>query len=283
MPRGSTSVSDGRTIDTRGELRRYADLWCLVPDGAPFRTNTSWLQPVRFAGAPAILKVAFEDEERRGAAVMEWWQGDGAAPVLAREGDGLLLERAVDAVSLVEMARSGRDDEASRILCDVAARLHEPRGSPTPDLVPLEQWVRDLAPAARRRGGVLKRSAAASEELLGEPRDVRVLHGDIHHGNVLDFGTRGWLSIDPKGLVGERGFDFANIFCNPDLEIAVSPGRIRRQMQVVAEAAGLEPARLLKWILAYAGLSAAWSIGDGEDPALAIAVAELAAAEIVTS
>jgi hypothetical protein len=43
------------------------------------------------------------------------------------------------------------------------------------------------------------------------------LHGDIHHDNILDFGRRGWLAIDPKRLFGERGFDYANLFCNPDL------------------------------------------------------------------
>jgi streptomycin 6-kinase len=80
--------------------------------------------------------------------------------------------------------------------------------------------------------------------------------------------------------MGERGFDFANIFCNPALEIATTPGRLARQAAVVSEAVGLERVRLLKWILAYAGLSAAWSINDGEDPRLALAVAQLAAAEL---
>lgn len=279
----STTMSSTRSIDARDELRRYVDLWHLAPDGAMFRTNTSWLQPVRFGQTPAILKVAFEDEERRGAAVIEWWRGEGAAPVLAHEGDALLLDRAIGQVSLAEMASSGRDDEASRILCAVAERLHARRARPVPELVPLDRWFRELALAAVRHGGVLTRAAAVSAELLGDPQDVRVLHGDLHHGNVLDFGSRGWLAIDPKGLVGERGFDFANIFCNPNPKIAVAPGRVRRQAQVVAEAAGLERARLMRWILAYAGLSAAWSVSDGEDPALAITVAEIAAAEIVAS
>ena len=76
------------------------------------------------------------------------------------------------------------------------------------------------------------------------------------------------LPIDPKRLVGERGFDFANIFCNPDMEIATAPGRLARQADVVGEAAGLKRIRLLKWIVAYAGLSAAWILGDGEKPTL---------------
>ncbi len=106
------------------------------------------------------------------------------------------------------------------------------------------------------------------------------MHGDIHHGNVLDGGARDWLAIDPKGLVGKRGFDFANIFCNPDLETATAPGRLARQATVVAAAANLDGGRLLQWILAYAGLSAAWSMEDGEDATLAIGVAELAKAEL---
>ena len=108
------------------------------------------------------------------------------------------------------------------------------------------------------------------------------LHGDIHHGNILDFGPRGWLAIDPKGLIGERGFDYANLFCNPEAEIAIAPGRLARQVDVVAEAAGLDRRRLLKWIMAYAGLSAAWFLEDGEWEAATtpLAVAELAAAEL---
>jgi streptomycin 6-kinase len=112
---------------------------------------------------------------------------------------------------------------------------------------------------------------------------VCVLHGDLHHGNVLDFGARGWLAIDPKGLIGGRGFDFANILCNPDSEIATSPGRMVCQIDVVAEAARLDPARLLRWVLAYAGLSAAWTIGEGGDPTLALTMAHMAAAEITAA
>jgi streptomycin 6-kinase len=97
---------------------------------------------------------------------------------------------------------------------------------------------------------------------------------------VLDFGPRDWLAIDPKRLVGERGFEFANIFRNPDRATATAPGRLARQATVVAEAAGLERARLLKWVRADAGLSAAWLLGDGEAPELDLAAAEIAASEL---
>lgn len=251
--------------------------WALTPDGDPIVTRSSRLLPVRWRGAPAILKVAIEAEEKRGNELMAWWDGKGAARVLAHEGEALLLERAENTTSLVELARSGRDDEASRIICNVVAELHVPRKTPPTSLVPLTRWFADLKPAAAKHGGLFARSAVAARELLATPEGVVVLHGDIHHDNILDFGQRGWLAIDPKGLIGERGFDYANIFCNPDLETATTVDRLARQVEVVAEAAKFDRLRLLKWILAWNGLSAAWSIHDGESPDAALAVGEIAA------
>jgi len=229
-----------------------------------------------------MLKIAAEKEEARGAALMIWWAGDGAARVLIHDGNALLLERALGGASLVEMAHGGRDDEASRILCGVAARLHAPRPTSPPALIPLPIWFQELEPAAAAHGGVLVEAAAAARALLTDLQELRVLHGDIHHANILDFGARGWLAVDPKGLLGERGFDFANIFCNPDKPIATAPGRLARQSSVVASAAGLEPRRLLKWVLAHAGLSAAWTLGEGDQPDLALTVAAQAAAVLST-
>jgi streptomycin 6-kinase len=87
-------------------------------------------------------------------------------------------------------------------------------------------------------------------------------------------------AIDPKGLVGERTFDYANMFLNPDHETVTTPGRMARQVRVVAEAADLDARRLLVWVLAWAGLSAAFSFDDGVCPDGALRVAELAAAEL---
>jgi streptomycin 6-kinase len=135
---------------------------------------------------------------------MEWWDGDGAARVLARANDAFLLERAEGFASLADMARDGRDDEACRVLCAVADRLHASRPKPPPELVPLPHWFRELQPAAAIHGGILARCAEVAQALLAEPREVGVLHGDLHHGNVLDFGVRGWLAIDPKGVAAEH-------------------------------------------------------------------------------
>ena len=62
--------------------------------------------------------------------------------------------------------------------------------------------------------------------------------------------------------------------------VATEPGRFARRLEVVAEAARLERERLLRWILAWTGLSAAWFLGDGDSAAIDLRVAELPAAEL---
>ena len=258
----------------------YLTRWQLIPDGDAIATSTSHLLPVIHKNAPAMLKVALAAEEKGGGALMAWWDGDGAARVLAQHGDAVLLERATGSNSLADMAREGRDEDACRILCGVVARLHAARDLPPPAVVPLTHWFRELAPAAEMRGGILTLCASAAKELLAHPQDETVLHGDIHHANILDFGPRGWLAIDPKGLGGERGFDYANLFCNPDSETATMPGRLARRADAVAAAASLDRRRLLKWALAWAGLSAVWMIGDKEAPDHALRIASEAAAAL---
>jgi streptomycin 6-kinase len=254
--------------------------WGLVADGDPIATHSSDLLPALKDGVPVMLKIARVKDERLGARLMERWGRQGAARVLGLDGDALLMERAAGRKSLNAMVRNGEDDEASRILCSVAAELHAPHGEPLPSLVPLSRWFSALWPMAERHDNLAK-AAAIAKDLLANQGDVTVLHGDIHHGNVLDFGPRGWLAIDPKGLIGERTFDFVNILRNPETGVALAPGRLGRQASVIAEAAGLDRTRLLQWTVAFTGLSAAWILGDGGTPDVDMAVAELAKAELV--
>lgn len=257
-----------------GPFEPWLARWHLVPDGTPFRTHASRLLPVLQGGAPAMLKLPEAEDERLGYRLLAWWDGDGAARLLAQAGEGsaMLIERATGPVSLSAMARSGAkgDGEATLILCDAIAALQKPRGPAPAGLIPLETWFKDLFPMAARRGGPLAHAAAVARELLAAQREVLPLHADCHHDNVLDFGARGWLAIDPKCVLGDRAFEYTILFCDPDLadpepSVAVAPGAFERRLEIVLARSGLERRRLLRWIVAWCGLSAAWFLED-EDP-----------------
>jgi streptomycin 6-kinase len=261
-------------------IDHYLKRWGLTLDGEAFISLNGQLLPVRQGDTPAMLKITQAPEEQAGNSLMAWWAGDGAAPVLAHDGEALLMKRAQGSASLAQMVADGRDDEATRLLCAVVARLHAPRPQPMPALAPLGQWFEALWRAAAAHGGVLEHSATAARALLAEPKDVVVLHGDIHHDNVLDFGPAGWLAIDPKGLYGERGFDYANILCNPDDASALAPECFARRIAIISTVAGIDRRRLLQWVLAWAGLSATWMIEDGGELDSRLEMAKLAASAL---
>ncbi|KRE15008.1 streptomycin kinase [Bosea sp. Root381] len=246
--------------------------WKAVVDGQPITTPASRLLPVRQRGAPAMLKLTDSEDERQGHRLLEYWNGDGAARLLSRSDDGsaMLIERATGSRSLSAMARNGYDDEATAILCDAIAALHKPHGSAPAGLIPLETWFRELFPMAASRGGALAHSGSVAREVLATQQEIVPLHADCHHDNVLDFEGRGWLAIDPKCVIGDRAFEYAILFCDPDLAdpqppVAVAPGVFERRLEIVLERSGLERGRLLCWIIAWCGLSAAWFLGD-DDP-----------------
>lgn len=217
--------------------------WNLALVGAHIITPSSDLLPVLFDGLPAMLKIAKTEEEALGNRLMAWWGGRGSAAILAHDGPTLLMERATGHASLTEMARSGRDDEATRIICKVVSRLHA-RDEVLTELISLEDWFADLEASAHQHGGVLVIAAEIARDLMASQKDRVALHGDMHHGNVLDFGGRGWRAIDPKGLFGERTFDFVNVLRNPDPAAATARGRLAAQTTLIAAQARVDRSQL---------------------------------------
>lgn len=245
--------------------------WSAKAAGDPFTTHTSNLLPVilarNLADLPAMIKITRNLDERIGGRVLQWWDGNGAARVYACDQDSgtLLMERATGSKHLLHMAREGEDDAATSCICHTIEQLHSKRSSAPPEeLLTLTDFFRSLALMAQQEGGLMAECATVAAELLNEQREPVVLHGDAHHGNILDFDRRGWLAIDPKRVTGERYYDYVSVLCNPDLETCTDPGRFARQLAVVINVTGLERRRLLKWVMAHAALSAAWFLEDGE-------------------
>lgn len=261
------------------KLAPWMARWGLSADGAPFvgPHTGNLLAPVRRGETAAMLKIALGPQERLGGFVMAWWNGSGAAPILAHADEALLMLRGAKGEGLALMARDGRDEEATALLCAGVAALHRPRPKPPPKgLKTLSAQFRALREAALRDPRFAPGWTIASE-LLARPRDEVVLHGDIHHRNLLDFGPLGWLAIDGWGVVGERAYDYANILRNPDCATALAPGRMPARLAQIAALSKLDPSRLARWTVAHAFLAAAWCEVDGLDSTEALLIAEHAA------
>ena len=239
-------------------------------------------------GSIAIVKdlKPFDDvaDELRGEHFLAWRRGEGAVRLLDRDGHRMLLEYAGDRLLSQHLAEHG-DDAATAIAAEVMTRLFSPsKDTPPPDLQPLRERFVSLFRAAQtdRDGGrdtLYVEAAAIAERLLADPHAVRPLHGDLHHDNIL-FGQRGWLAIDPKGVIGDPGFDAANMFYNPldRDDLCLDPRRIAHMAEVFGKTLEQSPRAILDHAIAYGCLSAAW---HREDKNVADENRELAVAEAI--
>lgn len=241
----------------------------LISDGIGGRV---WLV-TREDGTSAILKepsaLAIRDgDASRAVDFLRWRDGHAAVNLLATADDIILLEHGGTRLLLDHRAVHG-DDAATEIAAETMARLHAPSPHPVPaTLQPLTEHFASLfrkATEDRDQGmeSLYPKAAALAQELLEDQRDVRPLHGDLHHENIL-FGPRGWLSIDPKGLIGDPLFDAANMFSNPIGDrLCLSENRIAYMAEVFAKALGRDMRAVVQYAFAYGCLSAAWHAEDG--------------------
>lgn len=273
-----------RTAHQHEALQSYLDQWKLSDPEPLAKTVTSDLYKVRASGQTAVLKILSEvgvKDERHAADVLQWYGGHGAIQLLRDDPSAILIEY-VDGEELTELVKSGEDDEATKIIADVLNKIHFVSQSETPhDLPPLQQRFQSLFDKAdqnQKSNSIFTRAAAMARHLLLDQSRAHVLHGDIHHGNILHHRERGWLAIDPQGLIGDRAYDAANALRNPLSlpEIVQNRERLLRQAQIMATVLDIDRERLLSYAFAHACLSACWSLEDGRDPSHSLAVAEIA-------
>jgi streptomycin 6-kinase len=244
-------------------LAHYLTTWGLASPRLLTQTPTSRLYTVTHSGETAVLKLLApsETDERRGARALRAFAGQGAV-YLRRADDGAHLLEYAAGDALVTLVERGEDERATRVIAEVLTQLHGvPQPPPDDGLLPLERWfgplfARAAADAAAGGPSIYVRGAALAARLLADQRDIRVLHGDIHHYNIRR-AARGWLAFDPKGLVGERTYDCANTLCNPGLaEVVHNETRLLATAALLADLLGLEAARVLAFTYAYACLNA---------------------------
>ncbi|MBZ9741908.1 MULTISPECIES: aminoglycoside phosphotransferase family protein [unclassified Mesorhizobium] len=223
-------------------------------------------------GSPAIVKALkpFDDvaDELRGEHYLAWRRGEGAVRLLGRDGHSMLLEYAGETLLTRVLDEQG-DNAATAIAAEVMEKLLSPSDHPyPPELQPLrERYASLFKKAATDRAigdeSLYVEAATITERLLSNPHGIRPLHGDLHHDNILH-GPRGWLVIDPKGVLGDPGFDAANMFYNPlDRDaLCLDPPRIADMAEIFARTLGQSPAVILDHAIAYGCLSAAWHHED---------------------
>ncbi|MHA4776002.1 aminoglycoside phosphotransferase family protein [Streptomyces sp. MSC1_001] len=248
-----------------GLAEEFLGRWGLRVTGPSMHGVASLVLPVeRVAdGTRAALKMQLLDEESEGEPVgLRAWGGDGVVRLVDHDqGTGtMLLERLDEGRPLTSVADTR---EALGVVAGLLARL---------TAVPAPPGLRTLGDIAAgmlaevpgavvrlgaREAAVLRDCAAAVREVAGEPGD-RLLHWDLHLGNVLAGGREPWLAIDPKPLAGDPGFDLL-----PALLDRFDPDDVLWRFDLLADVVG-DRARAVAWTLGRILQNGLWDVADGE-------------------
>jgi streptomycin 6-kinase len=249
---------------------------------------------------PVVLKVIKRPgDEWYSGEILEAFSGNGVVRVYKHAPGAVLMERLSPGSSLVEMAQTGRDEEATDILAGVIQQMSAVASSMSrikpSERDSLEQSATLLhCPTVHDWAKGFERYVATGDdqippELVAAGRQVysslcasqgqpQLLHGDLQHYNVLFDSDRGWLAIDPKGVVGEIEYEIGAALRNPieQTDLFLSRSTVERRLKQFTSTLNLDYERALAWAFAQAVLSAIWEIEDGfavdtSNPALRLA------------
>jgi streptomycin 6-kinase len=297
------------TADLPALAESYLEQWELTVV-SEFPLSYSFVLPVERAnGQACVLKlqpVGLPDVEGAERELLGLRLAGRAAVSVIEEDAGagvLLLERAVPGTGLDGVAERD-DDLATEILACVLRDYGRPLAEP--ELAGLREFV-ELAEAFERfdrgpHGAVARKKAAAVAdtrlsvvlgmdelgsgvpaarsardtaerllaELVADEEPPYLLHGDLHHTNVLSDEQRGWLVIDAWGLYGDRAADVAPALHNPLDMIARTEdldGLLRRRLSIFSDVLGIDVDRLAAWGYVYNVIGVLWTLEDrGELP-----------------
>ena len=222
-------------------------------------------------GFPVVLKVGVPNHELLTEIdALRLYDGRGCARLLAADHElgAMVLERLRPGAMLVTLP----DEQATRIAAEVMEQLwHKlPAQHSFPTVA---TWSKGMERLRSTFGGGTgpfpRRLVEAAErlfaELLSSAQEPVLLHGDLHHYNILSAERHPWLAIDPKGVSGEPLYETGALLRNPMPQVAVWPDlrkSLARRVDILAEYLQADRTRVVGWAIAQAVLSSWWSYED---------------------
>lgn len=209
------------------------------------------------------LKIGCDREAVRRESMALAGLGGPIVPLLETSLDhgALLLEHVDPGVTLQSQWTPESDLVTTRILAETMRGVR--RTCPQQGFPTVSQWLESIP---RFRPPYAADATRLQERLSSADSRPWLLHGDLHHGNMLRSGDQ-WTVIDPKGVAGPAAFEIYSLLQNP---VRVSPGTLvdllPGRLEVLSHVLGLPVHELAAWGFLGVSMSMAWEIEDGSEP-----------------
>ncbi len=248
----------------------------------PFELSYNFVAPALTAqDQEVVVKIGVPSPELRHEIRALRLYGGGAVVQLldADEQKGLLLLERLRPGSMLSWIE---DDEQATLIAAGTMRELWPPLPAEPPFPTAADWASGLQRLRRRFTGrtgpfnprLVQTAESLFKELLVSGDAPVLVHGDLHHFNILSAKRRPWVAIDPKGLAAERAYEVGALLRNPTPSRSLDLTIQRRRVDLLTNELGLDKQRIVGWAVAQSVLSAWWSYEDsglGWEPAMGCA------------
>ncbi|WP_427891094.1 aminoglycoside phosphotransferase family protein [Kribbella sp. GL6] len=253
-----------------GIVEELLGQWGVARDGDVLHGQVGVVVPVE---GDAVLKVSFPHPGNvHEPDAFEAWGGRGAVKLYERDDAryAMLLER----VQPVTLGAHG--DGAAAIAGDVLRQLTIAAPDGLPRMADqAESWREELVKDAAELDHPLPASvvdgAVAVVDELCRVQPETLVHGDFHARNILRAEREPWLVVDPKGYVGDPGFDAGIFLRTRAYYLFIDDGltgvellrRLRAELDEFAGASGVDAERIRRWTQLIAVQASFWGRRHG--------------------
>lgn len=255
------------------QQEKYLTQWDLTLMGPVSNLSYNYVSRVTNSeGLPLILKLGVPNHDFQNEVhALKMYDGKSCARLVKSDAENgaLLLEELVPGKMLSSVMD---EEEVVKIFMKVWKGLR--RSKPETTCFPsLHNWMSALS--TYRKGMAFDEPLIEEKyiniaeryfrEITESNQTLELLHGDLHHENILFSDTSGWLGIDPKGVIGDPHFDLVSFLIN-HLHNKKNPKRLLEyRVNKLSEGLELNRKQVLKAAVAMSTLYAVWGIED-KDP-----------------
>lgn len=223
-------------------------------------------------GMPVALKVGVPHSEMfTEMEALRLYDGHCATRFLDadRELGAILMQRVQPGTMLWKLGDNARETRiAAEVMRDLSVPVPKTHGLPT-----FRRWIERAFRLTRTEWDLeermprdlLNRAEAAFEEIDRTKSGDVVLHGDLHHENILLDDERGWIAIDPKGVVGAPCLEVGRFLQNQipsDFPMAQREKMLQDRVRILSDTLGYAPEVVAAGGLVDYVLSHCWSLED---------------------
>jgi streptomycin 6-kinase len=261
-------------LDQLPELMRFFSSEWRLQDIMPFENLSFNFAAKAYSNdykKTVVLKIGIPSAEFiQETKALTFYGGHGCVKLLAHhyQKGGMLLEFVEPGTTLRSFFPE-KDDQAVAYACQTMKKLHARPINTASDFPTIDTWFSlfDTLEIPQEMKKHVAQAKTFIKELQVSAHEQHVLHGDLHHDNMLLDSSGYYLAIDPKGVIGDAAYEVGAFMCNP-AELAQQANEaaiLARRLNQFSTLLNIDRQRLVKACYARIILSACWTVQDHGD------------------